>query len=37
MIIEGLKKLDFKYLHNWAKKLNVDIFLRDELKSLGVR
>jgi hypothetical protein len=37
IITEGLKKLDFKYLHNWAKKLSVDIFLKDELKSLGVR
>ncbi|MBI5400017.1 hypothetical protein HZB07_05350 [Candidatus Saganbacteria bacterium] len=28
-------KLNFAYLKSWAKKLEVDLFLKDELASLG--
>ena len=31
---ENRGKLDFAYLQSWAKKLEVDLFLRDELASL---
>jgi DNA polymerase elongation subunit (family B) len=37
IITENLKNLNFKYLRDWAKRLNVDIFLKDELKSLRIR
>lgn len=37
IILENAKRLDFVYLKKWAKMLNVDIFLRDELRSLGVK
>jgi len=37
IILENTRTLDFKYLRGLAKKLNVDIFLKDELKSLGIR
>lgn len=36
ILLENRKKIDFKYLHEWAKKLKVDIFLKDELKSLRI-
>jgi len=34
MILENKKILDFGYLHKWAKILEVEVFLKDELKSL---
>jgi len=36
IISESQSKLDFGYLKNWAKKLGVDLFLRDEFESLGI-
>ncbi len=36
IISENKSKLDFAYLKKWAKLLNVEIFLRDELRSLGL-
>lgn len=35
IILENKKKLDFQYLNKWAKLLRVDVFLKDELESLG--
>lgn len=36
ILSENKNKLNFKYLKKWAKKLNVAIFLEDELKSLEI-
>jgi hypothetical protein len=36
IILENKSKLDFIYLEKWAKLLNVNIFLKDELRSLGL-
>lgn len=36
IILENKSKLDFKYLKKWAKLLKVGIFLKDELRSLGL-
>lgn len=35
ILIENSEKLDFSYLRQWAKKLGVVVFLKDEMKSLG--
>lgn len=37
IILENSSKLDFKYLKKWAKLLNLDTFLKDELRSLGLK
>ena len=37
IILENSPRLDFVYLGKWAKLLEVDIFLKDELKSLGLK
>jgi hypothetical protein len=34
IIIENKDKLNYKYLEKWAQNLGVDIFLKDELRSL---
>lgn len=34
ILIENKGRLNFRYLKNWAKKLEIDIFLKDELESL---
>ena len=36
IILENTSKLDFVYLGKWAKLLKAEIFLKDELKSLGL-
>lgn len=36
ILIENKDKLSFSYLSKWAKLLSVDVFLKDELKSLGL-
>ncbi|MDP2940410.1 MAG: nucleotidyltransferase [Candidatus Omnitrophota bacterium] len=36
IILANKSKLDFVYLRKWAKLLNVRIFLKDELRSLGL-
>lgn len=37
IILGNVERLDFVYLKKWAKMLNVNVFLQDELRSLGVR
>ena len=37
LILENKNKLNFKYLEKWAKQLNLEIFLKDELESLGIK
>lgn len=37
IILRNKNKLDFVYLEKWAKKLYVDIYLKDELESLGLK
>ena len=37
IILENAGSLDFKYLKKWAKELGLEVFLNDELKSLGVQ
>lgn len=36
MILENKEDLDFDYLYKWAKILKVEVFLKDELKSLDL-
>ena len=36
MILENREKIDFRYLKEWARALNVYVFLEDELKSLRI-
>lgn len=36
IILENKSKLDFNYLKKWAKLLNQEAFLNDELRSLGL-
>ena len=36
IIYENFKTLDFKYLKEWAKRLKIEIFLNDEIKSLRI-
>lgn len=37
VVTENISKLDFDYLGKWAKALNVDIFLKDELRGLHLQ
>jgi predicted nucleotidyltransferase len=34
---ENSTKLDYRYLKDWAKRLGVQMFLEDELQSLGIK
>lgn len=34
ILSENVSKLDFAYLRKWAKRLGIDLYLRDELESL---
>lgn len=34
IILENRKRLDWRYLYQWAKRLGVEVFLKDELRSL---
>lgn len=36
ILLENKEILDFVYLGKWAKRLGINIFLQDELKSLGI-
>ena len=36
MISENKGKIDLRYLKKWAQALNIYVFLKDELKSLGI-
>jgi predicted nucleotidyltransferase len=36
ILSENVSKLDFNYLRNQARKLRVDLYLKDELESLGL-
>lgn len=37
LIQENFKKLDIRYLKRWAEHLGLSVFLKDEIKSLGLR
>lgn len=37
IMMENKDKIDHKYLKRWAKKLGVQMFLEDEMRSLGIR
>lgn len=36
LLSNNFQKIDIKYLKKWAKRLGISIFLKDELRSLGL-
>jgi len=36
ILAENAETLDFKYLRRWANKLGKQVFLKDEMRSLGI-
>ncbi|MBU2575119.1 MAG: nucleotidyltransferase [Elusimicrobia bacterium] len=36
IILENKSKLDFDYLRKWSKLLDLKVFLKDEIRSLGI-